>query len=89
MIARPGKTPNGAEVVSVIRHVASAIRRRWPKVEIVVRGDSHDARHEAMAWCDAQFDTILLALIKVALPSAFPYQSTLALLIERTAKLPP
>ena len=53
-------------------------------------------------WRDAQFDTIRIALIKVAarvtemvtrikvaLPSAFPYQSSLALLIERTTKLPP
>ena len=52
MILRPGKTPNGAEVLLVIRHVVSAIRRRWPKAEIVVRGDSHYARHEAMAWCE-------------------------------------
>ncbi|MEZ5933334.1 MAG: transposase [Alphaproteobacteria bacterium] len=53
-------------------------------------------------WRDAQFDTIRLALIKVAarvtemvtrikvlLPSAFPYQNTMALLVKRTAKLPP
>jgi len=52
MILRPGKTPNGAEVLLVIRHVVGAIRRRWPKVEVVVRGDSHYARHEAMAWCE-------------------------------------
>jgi len=53
-------------------------------------------------WRDAQFDTIRLALIKVAarvtemvtrikvaLPSSYPYQESLALLAERTAKLPP
>lgn len=27
------------------------IRARWPKVEIIVRGDSHYGRPEAMTWC--------------------------------------
>ena len=53
-------------------------------------------------WHDAQFDTIRLALIKVAgrvtelatriklaLPSCYPYQDSLALFAARTAKLPP
>ena len=48
VILRPGKTPNGAEVLLVVRHLIGAIRRRWPKVEITIRGDSHYARHEAM-----------------------------------------
>lgn len=52
VMLRPGKTPNGAEVLLVVRHVIGAIRRRWPKVEITVRGDSHYARHEAMTWCE-------------------------------------
>ncbi len=28
------------------------IRARWPAVEILVRGDSHYGRREAMAWCE-------------------------------------
>jgi len=53
-------------------------------------------------WRDAQFDTIRLCLIKVAgrvtemvtrikiaLPSAFPYQDGFAMLAGRVAKLPP
>jgi hypothetical protein len=51
-ILRPGKTPDGAEVALVLRHVVGAIRRRWPKVDILVRGDSHYGRPEAMAWCE-------------------------------------
>ena len=49
---RPGKTPDGAEVRRVLRHVVRAIRARWPRVEITVRGDSHYGRPEAMAWCE-------------------------------------
>ena len=52
VILRPGKTPDGVEVARVLRHVVAAIRRRWPRVDILVRGDSHYARHEAMSWCD-------------------------------------
>jgi hypothetical protein len=36
----------------VLRHVVAAIRRRWPRVDILVRGDSHYGRHEAMNWCE-------------------------------------
>jgi hypothetical protein len=52
IILRPGKTPDGAEVTLVLRHVIGRIRARWPAVEIVVRGDSHYGRPEAMAWCE-------------------------------------
>ena len=54
VILRPGKTPDGAEVALVLRHVIGRIRARWPAVEIVVRGDSHYGRPEAMAWCERQ-----------------------------------
>jgi Transposase DDE domain group 1 len=49
---RPGKTPDGIEVAMVLRHVVRAIRARWPRVEILIRGDSHYGRPEAMAWCE-------------------------------------
>jgi hypothetical protein len=52
VILRPGKTPDGAEVALVLRHVVKAIRRRWPRVEILIRGDSHYARPEAMTWLE-------------------------------------
>ena len=52
VILRPGKTPDGVEVALVLRHVVKSIRRRWPRVEIVIRGDSHYARPEAMAWLE-------------------------------------
>jgi hypothetical protein len=52
VILRPGKTPAGTEVALVLRHVVQAIRARWPRVEILIRGDSHYARPEAMTWCE-------------------------------------
>src|SRR5688572_19655643 len=52
VVLRPGKTPDGAEVALFLRHVIGRIRARWPKVDILVRGDSHYGRPEAMAWCE-------------------------------------
>src|SRR5713101_6916110 len=47
MILREGKTPSGEEVRTVLKHVIKRIRRHWPKVDILVRGDSHYGRIEA------------------------------------------
>src|ERR1700680_258279 len=52
IILRPGKTPDGAEVTLVLRHVIGRIRARWAAAAILVRGDSHYGRPEAMAWCE-------------------------------------
>jgi hypothetical protein len=52
MILREGKTPSGTEVRTILKHVVARIRRRWPKVHILVRGDGHYGRPEAMAWCE-------------------------------------
>jgi hypothetical protein len=53
VILRAGKTPTGVEVRTILKHVIARIRRHWPKVGILVRGDSHYGRSEAMGWCDA------------------------------------
>jgi hypothetical protein len=52
IILRPGKTPDGAEVALVLRHVGRAIRSHWPAVDILIRGDSHYGRPEALAWLE-------------------------------------
>jgi hypothetical protein len=62
VILRPGKTPDGAEVMLVLRHVVAAIRRRWPRVDILVRGDSHYGRPEAMSWCERNRVAYILGL---------------------------
>ena len=52
VILRPGKTPDGAEVALVLRHVVRTIRARWPAVDILIRGDSHYSRPEALDWLE-------------------------------------
>ncbi|HEX7972572.1 MAG TPA: IS1380 family transposase [Thiobacillus sp.] len=54
VILREGKTPAGAEVRTILKHVIGRIRGHWPKVLILVRGDSHYGRDEAMEWCEQQ-----------------------------------
>ena len=53
VILRSGKTPGGVEVRTILKHVIARIRCHWPKTDILVRGDSHYGRSEAMAWCEA------------------------------------
>ena len=53
VILREGKTPTGVEVRTILKHVIARIRQHWHKVRILVRGDSHYGRPEAMAWCEA------------------------------------
>jgi hypothetical protein len=62
VILRPGKTPDGVEVAMVLRHVVKAIRRRFPRVDIIVRGDSHYARPEAMDWLERNRVAYILGL---------------------------
>jgi hypothetical protein len=56
-LLRPGKRPSGEETARILAHVIRRIRKHWPKVSILVRGDSHylspetlDFLHEA--GCD-------------------------------------
>ncbi|MBM3540135.1 MAG: IS1380 family transposase [Alphaproteobacteria bacterium] len=51
-ILRPGKTPGGPEVRTILKHVVGRIRKHWPKVDILVRGDCHYGRPEAIDWCE-------------------------------------
>jgi hypothetical protein len=51
-IFRPGTTPSGQEVRTILKHVVKRIRTHWPKVEILVRGDSHYGRPEVQDWCE-------------------------------------
>ena len=53
VVLRPGKTPSGVGVRGHMRRLVRRIRIRWPGTCILLRGDSHYARPEAMEWCEA------------------------------------
>jgi Transposase DDE domain group 1 len=56
-LLRPGKRPSGAEAARVLRHVVRRIRKHWPNVAILIRGDSHYSSPQTLdflegAGCD-------------------------------------
>lgn len=47
-LIRPGKRPSGEEISRVLAHVIHRIRRHWPQVRILVRGDGHYCAPEVL-----------------------------------------
>src|SRR5262249_6220361 len=52
-VLRPGPRPSGVEIRAFVRRRVGAIRAHWPKVEILLRADSHYAAPRAFHWCRA------------------------------------
>ena len=52
-LLRPGKRPSGVEIRAFVRRLIGAIRAQWPRVEILLRADSHYAAPEVFDWCRA------------------------------------
>jgi Transposase DDE domain group 1 len=52
-VLRPGKRPSGVEIRGFVRRLVGAIRAHWPKVEILLRADSHYAAPQVFDWCRA------------------------------------
>lgn len=50
-LLRPGKRPSGVEMRAFLRRLVGAIRANWPKVEILLRADSHYTAPEVLDWC--------------------------------------
>src|SRR3974390_558648 len=53
-----------AGAVEEIARIVARIRRRWPKVRILLRGDSGFAREALMAWCEANRVDFLFGLAR-------------------------
>src|SRR6266699_6562751 len=52
-LLRPGKRPSGHEIRAFLRRLGGGSRATWPKVEILLRADSHYAGPEVFDWCRA------------------------------------
>lgn len=50
---RPSNLDGAAGALNEIKHIVAQLRRKWPQVRIVLRGDSGFCREELMAWCEA------------------------------------
>jgi len=83
VILRAGKTPAGAEVRTILKHVIGCIRGHWPKVRILVRGDSHYGRVEAMEWCEEQGVDYIFGFGGNAVLKAMTQEAADVLCVER------
>jgi hypothetical protein len=61
---RPADIDASAGSLKVLRRLVEQIRRRWPGVRIVVRGDSGFCREPMMRWCEENDVDYLLGLAK-------------------------
>ena len=55
VLLRPGKTPSGAEVRILLKHLVRRIRRHWPRTRLTFRGDRIGAERFAaagVAWSE-------------------------------------
>lgn len=53
-----------AGAMEEVARVVAQIRQRWPRVRILLRGDSGFAREELMAWCEANRVDFLFGLAR-------------------------
>ena len=53
-----------AGAVEEVARIVAQIRRRWPRVRILLRADSGFAREELMAWCEAERVDYLFGLAR-------------------------
>jgi len=61
---RPASMDAATGAAEEVARIVAQIRRRWPKVRILVRADSGFAREELMAWCEANGVQFLFGLQK-------------------------
>ena len=61
---RPSNLDASAGSVRELERIASAIRQRWPKVRMVIRGDSGFCRERIMNWCEANDVDFVLGLAR-------------------------
>lgn len=72
-LLRPGKRPSGEEIARVLWHVIHRIRRHWPNVRILIRGDGHYCAPEVLD---------LLRRLKCDYILGLPTNATLARMAE-------
>jgi hypothetical protein len=66
-ILRPGKRPCGRETCAIVKRVVKRIRKAWPNVGILLRGDSHFATPEVYAWCDTNSVQYTMGLTRTSI----------------------
>ncbi len=50
-VLRPAKRPSGREIRAFLRRLVRRLWANWPRVEILIRADSHYCCPEVLNWC--------------------------------------
>ena len=53
-VLRPASRPSGKQIVRWLHRLITAIRSHWPRVEIMLRADSHYCTPEVLRFCRAR-----------------------------------
>jgi hypothetical protein len=61
-LLRPARRPTGAEARNFLRRLLREIRGHWPRVEILIRADSHYCAPEVLDFCRAARIDFLLGV---------------------------
>jgi hypothetical protein len=61
-LLRPARRPTGQEVRGFLRRLVGAIRGHWPRVEILLRADSHYCAPEVLDFCRAERVAFILGV---------------------------
>src|SRR5213595_1426558 len=63
---RPSNIDGSAGVIDELKRIVGQIRQKWPKVKIVLRGDSSFCREDILAWCEGNGVDYVIGLAKNA-----------------------
>jgi len=53
-VLRPASRPSGKQIVRWLHRLITTIRGNWPRVEIMLRADSHYCTPEVLRFCRAR-----------------------------------
>src|SRR6195952_3969566 len=53
-VLRPARRPTGRQIVKWLRRLIAALRVNWPRVQIMLRADSHYCTPEVLRFCRAR-----------------------------------
>lgn len=59
---RPAKRPSGREVRAFLHRLLRQLRANWPRIEVLLRADSHYCAPEVLRWCRANKVDYLLGV---------------------------
>jgi hypothetical protein len=65
---RPAKRPTGAEARAFLRRLVVELRSHWPRVEILIRADSHYCAPEVLEFCRAARIDFVLGVASTTTP---------------------